>query len=374
MNVLLAVDSEIENYMSGLFYSFSCNVAYLGTEDLSTYVEVAQTGLIVISSNRTESLIQSVYDHRSKSAVAQINDFPLVVLMGEPSSETKTLISQMHLAVALVFEPQFEARKSFFEFQLQSLVTRVSEEIKVKDSQGGATEGLFSSDLGSYLSHEINNPLGAASLRIAVIEEILSESQDVNLKQEVTNELKEISNIHQRISKITAALRRFAIQGENEPKTFLTVEALLEDVGILCEYRLKSKGVEFSVRTEILEEKIWCNPTEIVQTLVNLTMNAMHAVEALPSRWVSIEVSHADEGWVQIAVTDAGKGIAPEIAETIFEPYVSTKRKTGGTGLGLSFSRKVVEEHGGDISIDASAENTRFIFTLPTRPLAKDVA
>jgi len=96
---------------------------------------------------------------------------------------------------------------------------------------------------------------------------------------------------------------------------------------------------------------------------MNLLSNAHDAVDRTPNPWVRISVEDQDDD-VQIAVTDSGRGIPPEIASRIMEPFFTTKEIGKGTGLGLSVSKGIAEAHGGRLVHDAGAVETRFVLTL----------
>src|SRR5262249_38487909 len=91
--------------------------------------------------------------------------------------------------------------------------------------------------------------------------------------------------------------------------------------------------------------------------------NAFDAVESRPVRRVRI-TAEANDGEVRIAVTDSGPGIPAEIEPRIMEPFFTTKQTGRGTGLGLSVSKGIAEAHGGRLTHDRSAPETRFVLTL----------
>jgi len=96
------------------------------------------------------------------------------------------------------------------------------------------------------------------------------------------------------------------------------------------------------------------HPQRIEQVVVNLLLNAC---EALPdaSRGVRL-VTRCDgaPGWITLEVSDEGVGIAPEHLARVTEPFFTTKRETGGTGLGLSVSSGIVKEHGGTLALSST--------------------
>jgi signal transduction histidine kinase len=90
-------------------------------------------------------------------------------------------------------------------------------------------------------------------------------------------------------------------------------------------------------------------------------------LEDLEERWVAIRV-HERESFVDIEVTDSGKGIAPELHDKIFLPFFTTKPIGSGTGLGLSISKAVALDHHGDLRLDSSSPHTRFVLSIPKSP------
>jgi len=73
---------------------------------------------------------------------------------------------------------------------------------------------------------------------------------------------------------------------------------------------------------------------------------------------------------VEVAVSDSGRGISPAVASRIMDPFYTTKAPGQGTGLGLAISRRIVQAHGGDLVFDSESRATRFVFTLPSAPVA----
>ena len=103
------------------------------------------------------------------------------------------------------------------------------------------------------------------------------------------------------------------------------------------------------------------------QVLLNLTINALQAVQPGTGE-VAIEGRRAG-GWVEVVVSDNGRGIAPESLKHVFEPFYTDKRGAGepGTGLGLSITHAIVESHGGRITAESggAGRGSRFTVQLP---------
>jgi two-component system sensor kinase FixL len=105
------------------------------------------------------------------------------------------------------------------------------------------------------------------------------------------------------------------------------------------------------------------DPIQLQQVMLNLVRNALQAMQNAPCK--KLEVAAAKRGtFVEILVRDSGAGIAPEIADTLFEPFTSGREE--GMGIGLSISRTIVEAHGGRIWAEANPDGgTIFFLRLP---------
>ena len=108
------------------------------------------------------------------------------------------------------------------------------------------------------------------------------------------------------------------------------------------------------------------NGNQLQQVLMNLIMNAQQAMEGEPGT-IRVASRLNDAGWVEIAVSDTGPGIPPDVQAKLFEPFFTTKRGGKGTGLGLSVSFGIIKDHAGEITLDSTlGKGTKFLITLPT--------
>ena len=103
---------------------------------------------------------------------------------------------------------------------------------------------------------------------------------------------------------------------------------------------------------------------QIQQVVVNLMRNAIEAMEVSPRRDMTISATTIDESAVAISIIDTGPGIAPEVADRLFQPFVTTKAQ--GMGVGLSICRSIIEAHSGKLWTEPNPEGgTIFRFTVP---------
>jgi signal transduction histidine kinase len=113
---------------------------------------------------------------------------------------------------------------------------------------------------------------------------------------------------------------------------------------------------------------ITCSPSQLNQVFLNLINNAAQAIESGNGE-LTLTTRVEDAHHVAVEIADNGKGIPPEIMSKIFDPFFTTKAVGKGTGLGLSISYKIIEQHGGKISVDSTVgKGTRFTIILPLTP------
>jgi len=145
---------------------------------------------------------------------------------------------------------------------------------------------------------------------------------------------------------------------------------LVEEVLLLTEKDLSKHRIQIEKRFED-RPRVIVVPGQIEQILVNLIINARQAMPAGGRLKIEVRENHAAET-VEIKITDSGVGIAPEHLRQIFEPFFTTKQPDanghGGTGLGLSVCRQIIEQHHGRIRVESVVgQGSSFIVKLPKR-------
>ena len=159
------------------------------------------------------------------------------------------------------------------------------------------------------------------------------------------------------------------VNGEVMEKQRSNLSRLVSDIFDCLSRDFSKDGI--TVKTEIPDDMtVWGVPVEIQQVLMNLILNSRDSM--LGSGGILTIRGEPDGDNVHIVVSDSGSGIEKENLDKIFEPFFTTKSKNSGisnsgTGLGLAFCKKVVEEHGGSISVQSEAEQgTVFSIVLPS--------
>src|SRR5580692_9489178 len=216
--------------------------------------------------------------------------------------------------------------------------------------------------LSSALAHELNQPLSAvmnyvnaARRRLKTIEGAATEK--------VAELLEKAVNETERAGQIIHRLRGFLEKREPIHVTE-DLNEIVKDAVALGQGGATYDNVELLLTLEPNLPEVVADRVQIEQVLVNLLRNAVEAMEASPTRKVTISTYFKGPKFAEIAVIDTGPGIPDEVAARLFEPFVTTKKK--GMGVGLSICRTIVEAHGGQLWMTPNPEGgTMFRFQLP---------
>ena len=158
-----------------------------------------------------------------------------------------------------------------------------------------------------------------------------------------------------------SVIRRLSQFGSliSKERAFIDVNEVLETSAALVAELAHRKGISISTQFGSLP-KTWCDAQGLCQVFVNILQNACQALAGPGNIRIQSEFT---EGWIRISVHDSGPGIPDEILKRVFEPHVSGKK--GHSGLGLSISRRILEEHGGTIKAANTAAGAEVGITIP---------
>ncbi|HUA39448.1 MAG TPA: ABC transporter substrate binding protein [Candidatus Sulfopaludibacter sp.] len=217
--------------------------------------------------------------------------------------------------------------------------------------------------LASALTHELNQPLGAI-LRNAEAAEIFLQNHQPNL-DEVRAILADIRRDDKRAGDVIDRMRTL-FKRRKLALDRLNLPDLVADTVVLAKPDANTRQIQLTVQISPQLPAVRGDRVHLQQVLLNLILNGMDAMDALPRyrRSLVVRVGETEAGDVQVAVSDCGMGIAPDAAAHIFEPFFTTK--PDGMGMGLAISRTIIEAHGGNIRVEENAsQGTTFTFTLP---------
>ncbi len=223
-------------------------------------------------------------------------------------------------------------------------------------------------EMASGIAHEINNPLSVVQgLACQLRQMVEAESNNSALLLE---SLETIDRMSKRIAAITKGLRTFSRQAEQDPMEPADLCAILQETLALCWPRMQASAIHLDLDQKHAKILVRCRPAEISQVLLNLLNNAMDALEQQATKKITI-ILEKREGATIFLIQDSGAGVAPDLAEKIFQPFYTTKAVGKGTGLGLPISRRIVENHEGKLYLDPVSytspgyQGARFVLELP---------
>ncbi len=235
--------------------------------------------------------------------------------------------------------------------------------------------------LAAGVAHEINNPIGFVSSNLGTLKDYhktmvalldacragrateadFAAADFDYLKADLADLMRESRDGLERVRKIVADLKDFSRLDQADWQ-----EADL-NAGIECTLNVVRNEIKY--KAEVVREydaklpPVRCLPAQINQVVMNLLVNAAHAIE---ERGIITVRSGHDAEWAWIEVADTGRGMSPEVLKCIFDPFYTTKPVGKGTGLGLSISYDIVDKHGGHIDVSSEpGRGTTFRVWLP---------
>jgi len=218
--------------------------------------------------------------------------------------------------------------------------------------------------LASRLAHEIGTPLNVIQGRA---EQLLRQE---SLAEKNRTFIRVIISQIERISGFLRELLTLARRPEPLLR-MVSVNDVVRRVRDVVGEQEQQAGAEVILALAEALPTIHADPDQLEQVLLNLTVNALHAVDTVGSVMIKtqlVEVGNTNEGaTVEVLVSDTGPGIHPDDLPRVFEPFFTTKGSSG-TGLGLAISREIILNHHGEIRVESEAgRGACFIVSLPVR-------
>ena len=235
------------------------------------------------------------------------------------------------------------------------------EELRSELARAGRVTAL--GQLASALAHELSQPLGAILRNAEAAELHLNNpSPDLDeLRAIVTDIRKDDQRAGDVIEQMRALIKRRTLQMNP-----LALNELVRDVISLVHSDAVARHVALDCLVAPGLPLVAGDRVHLSQVLLNLIINGMDAIQTSPAtnKRVVIEARSREEGGVEVAVTDSGPGVPPEVFDKVFDPFYTTK--SGGLGMGLPISRTIIEAHGGRLWAEhaPSGRGLTFRFTL----------
>jgi PAS domain S-box-containing protein len=233
----------------------------------------------------------------------------------------------------------------------------ITDELKRRDQMIHAERLSAVGQLVSGVAHEINNPLQTI---VGFTEMMLQTEQ----RAEVRKDLARIFTEANRAGKIVRNLLSF-VRRSSHARTNDDLNDIAQSTVSLRAYELRVAGIEIVERYQEPLAAVFVNREEIQQVILNLILNAEHAMlDSHQGRRLAISTSQREDT-VSVEIADDGPGVPAALKGQIFEPFFTTKEVGKGTGLGLSIAMGIAASHGGRLELAPAARGACFRLTLP---------
>ena len=212
--------------------------------------------------------------------------------------------------------------------------------------------------LASGMAHEIGTPMNVILGRA---EYLLQRAADEGMKKGLATIITQV----ERITKVMNQLLAFARRRTPERRA-VDLAKIVDDTLEMFQERIAQSHITVAKTIESSLPPVHADQDQLIQVLINLVMNSLHAMPEGGRLGVSLA---REDRYVRLEVADTGHGMPEEIREKVFDPFFTTKDFGKGTGLGLTVVKGIIEEHGGTIALESAVEKgTTFTIRLPIGP------
>lgn len=320
----------------------------------------ANTSFEQLVGRKCDELVgQSMKDDQGVFDINWLDLYSNVESKGEPVRFEKYSTDLDRYIEIVAFSPQLG--------KMATIIADITERKKLEARLRQAAKMEAIGTLASGVAHEINNPIN-------VIMNYAGLMLRPNVKREdIETFAHEIVNESERIATIVRNLLTFARQ-EQEMHSPVNIRAIVDATLSLMKKVLDNDQISTEVDVPDDLPQVHCRRQQIEQVLVNLMTNARHALNQKYSGYnedkrllLSAKLDEVEgKRWVRTIIEDHGPGIPSDVIDRVFDPFFTTKTGSSGTGLGLSVSHGIVDDHRGRLTVESQlGEYTRFFLDLP---------
>lgn len=261
--------------------------------------------------------------------------------------------------------------------RLRELYTDLARQVNERSRQLVRSERLASVGfLAAGVAHEINNPIAGIAFCAEALESRLKELTLLANKAsgqenhpcivDFARYLKLIQEEAFRCKNITEKLLDFSRTTEHKREA-VSLPKLVQSVLDVTAHLQNSKGKKIEIKEE-QHASAWINAEEIKSVILNLVVNGL---DSMDDGGILTIVIREKDGQAEVAIKDTGIGMNQEVLENIFEPFFTQNRTGKGTGLGLTISHKIIQQHGGEIEAtsEGMGRGSAFTIRLPLHPM-----
>ena len=219
--------------------------------------------------------------------------------------------------------------------------------------------------MATMIAHDIRNPLSAVKMNLQILLAALGEMLEVDEAEHFHIALEQVRYLEG----VLSSLLSFARPGTLN-KEWVELPRILESALIMVEPRIKASGTQIHFEWPESLPTLYGDSIQLRQMFVNLLTNAIQAMHKNPEPELFLRAQRREgpePGEVLVTIEDRGGGILPDVADQMFEPFVSGHAK--GTGLGLAIVRRIARGHGGEVVLEpAQPRGVRARVVLPVQP------
>jgi signal transduction histidine kinase len=217
-------------------------------------------------------------------------------------------------------------------------------------------------DLAGRIIHELKNHLGTLSLNLQLLSEDF-QNPETPRERRALQRIRWLQQECQRLADLSSEFLRFVRGGQVERRPE-DLAAIIRELVEFVSPSLRQKGIELQTFLPADLPLVPLDRDLFQQALLNLILNAEQAMPQ--GGLITIQVQAQDDS-VRLSIIDTGEGMSPEVLAQIFRPFFSTR--PNGSGLGLPTTKRIIEAHGGQISVQSELHRgTRVDITLPVPP------
>ncbi len=225
-------------------------------------------------------------------------------------------------------------------------------------------------EMSGGIAHEINNPLMIISGSAVSLKKMLMREEPMIDKAIEKADM--ITDTVGRISTIVKSMKNLTHKSETKTWNIFLLSETLEDILNISKDRFKHAQISIEIVGDT-DITLFGQRNQIAQVILNLFNNAYDAIKNENQKWIKLEIKNYPSS-VEIDVIDSGPKIPKSVINKLMIPFFTTKEMGKGTGIGLSITKAILNDHGGDIQFIKGAKNTTFRVTLPTDATFKKLA
>ncbi|MEL0043868.1 MAG: ATP-binding protein [Deltaproteobacteria bacterium] len=307
---------------------------------------------------------QTCYRIRQKYSASEL---PIILLTAKDQPED-TVRGFQHGANDYLTKP-FSREELLIRVRFHLKLSKATSEVyRMMDDLRGMQNQLIQSaklaavgEMTSGIAHELKTPLAGISTILSGVELARQLHQEIDMDATCSR----VSLLVKRCSAIIEHMRNYSRRTEETHSQTQIINQLLKNTLLLVEPQLKRIGGKLELHLGHDLPFVAGNDIQLEQVFINLCNNACDAMEQSKERILTIQ-SMAEGDAVVVRVSDTGTGMRPEVQERIFESFFTTKSSAKGTGLGMSISQNIIEQHKGQIRFNSElGRGTTFEIYLP---------